>query len=157
MALATDVSSNVRAFGARGKQGTTMVWGISFTNDTDSAMTITNISYSSQQWGFANSTNQTLAFACLVTNRLDWIVNFADGWSQCGATDALVFGSTHGMPESTDVDYVPSGGIRIAPGEVLYLRWTFFPPNSGSSSVMAIDDLQVAFEPAPQPLQMILR
>ncbi len=157
LALATNASSNVRAFGARGKQGTKMVWGIPFTNDTDFAMILTNVSYSAQQWGFANSANQPLVFACLVTNRLDWIVNLTDGWSSCVETDAAVFGSTHGMPESTDVDYVPSGGIRIAPGEVLYLRWTFFPPNSGSSSVMAIDDLQVAFEPAPQPLQMILR
>ena len=159
MALATDVSSNVRAFGARGKQGTTMVWGISFTNDTDSAMTITNISYSSQQWGFVNSTNQALGLACLVTNRLDWIVNFADGWSQCVETDAGVFGlgSTHGMPESTDVDYVPPGGIRIAPGEVMYLKWTLFSPSSGGSAAMAIDDLKVAFDVAAKPLLMIVR
>ena len=135
-----------------------MTWGLAFTNDTDSIVTLTNVSYSAQQWGFANTTNQLLSCAYLVTNRLDWIVNFSAGWQPCAETEARVFGAgTYAMPESAAVDYVPAEQIRIAPGEVLYLRWTFSPPEKGNSALMAIDDLQVAFEPAPQPLQMILR
>ena len=155
LALSTNVSSSARAFGARGKQGTMMVWGIAFTNDTDVAVALTGVSYSAQQWGFANTTNQTLDFSCLVTNRLDWIVGNTCGWRSCIETEAKVFADAHDMPESTIVDYVPSDGMRIAPGEVVYLRWTLYPPVKGQSSTMAIDDLTVTFESAVQ--QMFIR
>ena len=154
LALSTNVSSNVRAFGARGRQGVAMSWGISFTNDTDVAVNLTGVTYSAQQWGFANTTNQALAFSCLVTNRLDWIVNWTDGWYPCAETDAEVFGAEHDIPESTVVDYMATDGIRIAPGEVLYLKWTFFPPAKGHSSVMAIDDLAVRFRVPEQGFLM---
>ena len=108
---------------------------------------MTNVSYSAQQWGFANTTNQLLACEYLVTNRLDWIVNLTEGWQTCAETEAQVFDAgTHAMPESTSVDYVPAEQIRIAPGEVLYLKWTFHPPAKGSSALMAIDDLAVWFK-----------
>ena len=106
---------------------------------------MTNVSYSAQQWGFANTTNQLLACEYLVTNRLDWIVNLTEGWQTCAETEARVL-ATHVMPESTAVDYVPAEQIRIAPGEVLYLKWTFHPPAKGSSALMAIDDLAVRFK-----------
>ena len=150
VALAADINEPARAFGARGKQETTMTWGLAFTNDTDSAVALTNVSYSAQQWGFANTTNQLLSLECLVTNRLDWIVSFAEGWQSCTNSEARVFDAgTHDMPESTAVDYVPSEGIRIQPGEVLYLKWTFHPPAKGSSALMAIDDVKVGFQVNP--------
>ena len=158
VALATNINESSRAFGARGKQDTTMTWGLAFTNNTDSAVILTNVSYSAQQWGFANTTNQLLSFECLVTNRLDWIVAFAEGWQPCGETEARIFGAgTYDMPESTAVDYVPSAGIRIQPGEVLYLRWTFHPPVKGSSALMAIDDVRVGFQTNPPGLSIQLR
>ena len=158
VALAADINEPARAFGARGKQETTMTWGLAFTNDTGSAVALTNVSYSAQQWGFANTTNQLLSFECLVTNRLDWIVSFAEGWQPCAKPEARVFNAgTHDMPESTAVDYVPSEGIRILPGEVLYLRWTFHPPAKGSSALMAIDDVRVRFQVNPPGLTIQLR
>ena len=144
VAVATNINELARAFGARGKQDTTMTWGLAFTNNTGSTISLTNVSYSAQQWGFANTTNQLLTCEYLVTNRLDWIVNFSDGWQTCAETEARVL-ATHAMPESTAVDYVPAEQIRIAPGEVLYLKWTFHPPAKGSSALMAIDDLTVRF------------
>ena len=147
VALATNINESTRAFGARGKQDTTMTWGLAFTNETGSTISLTNVSYSAQQWGFANTTNQLLACEYLVTNRLDWIVNFTEGWQTCATTEALIFAAgTHVMPESTAVDYVPAEQIRIVPGEVLYLKWTFHPPAKGSSALMAIDDLAVRFK-----------
>ena len=145
VALATNINESTRAFGARGKQDTTMTWGLAFTNDTGSTIFLTNVSYSAQQWGFANTTNQLLSCEYLVTNRLDWIVNFTEGWQPCATTEARVL-ATHGMPEATAVNYVPEEQIRIAPGEVLYLKWTFHPPAKGSSALMAIDDLAVRFK-----------
>ena len=145
VALATNINESTRAFGARGKQDTTMTWGLAFTNDTGSTIFLTNVSYSAQQWGFANTTNQLLACEYLVTNRLDWIVNFTEGWQPCATTEARVL-ATHGMPEATAVNYVPEEQIRIVPGEVLYLKWTFPPPAKGSSALMAIDDLTVGFD-----------
>ncbi|MBQ6011385.1 MAG: hypothetical protein IJL17_22840 [Kiritimatiellae bacterium] len=157
VALAADINEPARAFGARGKQETTMTWGLAFTNDTGSAVALTNVSYSAQQWGFANTTNQLLSFECLVTNRLDWIVSFAEGWQPCDETEARVFAGTHDMPESTAVDYVPSEVIRIQPGEVLYLRWTFHPPAKGSSALMAIDDVRVRFQVNPSKMTILFR
>ena len=146
VAVATNINESTRAFGARGKQDTTMTWGLAFTNDTGSTISLTNVSYSAQQWGFANTTNQLLTCECLVTNRLDWIVNFTEGWQICAETEARVFAAgTYVMPDSTAVDYEPAEQIRIAPGEVLYLKWTFHPPAKGSSALMAIDDLTVRF------------
>ena len=146
LALATNINESSRVFGARTRQDTTMTWGLAFTNAMGSTIFLTNVSYSAQQWGFANTTNQLLSCEYLVTNRLDWIVNFADGWQACVETEAQVFGAgTYGMPESTAVGYVPPAGIRIAPNEVLYLKWTLHPPAKGNSALMAIDDLTVAF------------
>ena len=130
-----------------------MTWGLAFTNETGSTISLTNVSYSAQQWGFANTTNQLLTCECLVTNRLDWIVNFTEGWQICAETEAQVL-ATHAMPESTAVNYVPAEQIRIAPGEVLYLKWTFHPPAKGSSALMAIDDLTVRFRVPEQGLLM---
>ena len=158
-ALAADRADDARAFGARTKLGTTMTWGLAFTNDADVAVALTNIVYSAQQWGFANTNAQTLALSCLVTNRLDWIVNFEEGWRVCAQSVANVFdaGGTHDTPVSTAVGYAPEGGMRILPGEVLYLRWTFQPPEKGSSSLMAIDDLSVMFRDDVRPFRIGIR
>ena len=145
VAVATNINESTRAFGARGKQDTTMTWGLAFTNDMGSTISLTNVSYSAQQWGFANTTNQLLTCEYLVTNRLDWIVNVTECWQPCATTEARVL-ATHGMPEATAVNYVPEEQIRIVPGEVLYLKWTFHPPAKGNSALMAIDDLTVGFE-----------
>ena len=53
--------------------------------------------------------------------------------------------------------YVPSEVIRIQPGEVLYLRWTFHPPAKGSSALMAIDDVRVRFQVNPPNLTILFR
>ena len=153
VAVAANINESTRAFGARGKQDTTMTWGLAFTNDMGSTISLTNVSYSAQQWGFANSTNQLLTCEYLVTNRLDWIVNFTEGWQPCATTEARVL-ATHGMPEATAVNYVPEEQIRIVPGEVLYLKWTFPPPAKGSSALMAIDDLTVRFKVPEQGFLM---
>ena len=124
-----------------------MTWGLAFTNETGSTISLTNVSYSAQQWGFANTTNQLLTCEYLVTNRLDWIVNFSEGWQPCAETEAQVYGdAAHGMPVSTPVAHVPSAQIRIQPGEVLYLKWSLHPPMKGNSALMAIDDLAVRFK-----------
>ena len=146
VAVATNINELARAFGARGKQDTTMTWGLAFTNNTGSAISLTNVSYSAQQWGFANTTNQLLTCEYLVTNRLDWIVNFSEGWQTYAVSEARVFGAgTYALPEPVAVGYVPSPEIRIAPGEVLYIKWAFHPPSKGNSALMAIDDLTVRF------------
>ena len=151
VAVATNINESIRAFGARTKAGTTMTWGLAFTNGTASTISLTNVSYSAQQWGFANTTNQLLSCECLVTNRLDWIVNCSEGWQPCAGTEARVFDAgTYAIPESIAVNYVPAERIRIAPGEVLYLKWTFHPPAKGNSALMAIDDLTVEFD-VPEP------
>jgi len=145
VAPATNSTDPVRAFGARAKQGTSMAWGIAFTNDTDSVMKLTDISYSVQQWGFANTTNHALVGSYLVTNRLDWISNLSEGWQNCSTTAAKCRDDEHVMPEVTATRYVPQSEIRVRRGDVIYFRWTLEPPASGNSALMAIDDLTVTF------------
>ena len=62
----------------------------------------------------------------------------------------------HDMPVVTFVEHRPVDEIRIAPGEVLYLKWTFHPPTKGSSALMAIDDLMVGFDVKKQGLVLRL-
>ena len=143
--LAANSADSVRAFGARAKQGTSMVWGIPFTNDTDSVMKLTNISYSVQQWGFANTESHALVCSYLVTNRLDWISNLSEGWQNCSMTSAKCRDDEHVIPEVTEVRYVPQSEIKVHRGDVIYFRWTLEPPASGNSALMAIDDLTVTF------------
>ena len=153
VALAENSADPVRAFGARAKQGTSMVWGIAFTNDTDSIVKVTNVSYSVQQWGFANTNSHALALSYLVTNRLDWTSNFADGWRGCCETDAQCLKDVvHETPVVTETRYVPQREIKVHRGDVIYFRWTLEPPASGNSALMAIDDLTVTFSRASRAL-----
>ena len=148
LAPAASSSTPVRALGARTRQGTRMAWGIAFTNDTDSAVKLTHVSYSVQQWGFANTTNHALVCSYLVANRLDWISNLSEGWQDCGMTAAKCRDDEHVIPEVMEARYAPQSVIKVHPGEVLYLRWTLEPPISGNSALMAIDDLTVTFTSA---------
>lgn len=151
-ALANDRNDPGRAFGAFSKRDVAMTWGIAFVNDTDWTVRLSSIAYSAQQWGFANTSNHSLVCSYLVTNSLDWIVNFANGWVACSETAALLKDSTHETPTVTPVNYTPSEQVRIPVGSVLILKWTLAQPISGFSSMMAIDDLTVTFEDMPYPL-----
>ena len=146
--LAANAADPVRALGARTKLGSSMTWGIAFTNDTDAVLKLTDLAYAAQQWGFANTTNHALVCSYLVTNRLDWISNLSEGWQDCCATVTKCRDDEHAMPEVTNVTYAPSAGIRVKSDEVLYLKWTLAPPDSGNSALMAIDDLTVTFTSA---------
>ena len=152
LCLAANSADTVRAFGARTRLGTTMAWGMAFTNNAATAMFLNRVSYSAQQWGFANTVGHPLVFSCMVTNRLDWMASWTDGWTVCSETAAQCLKDVqHDTPVVTPVEYVPAERMRIEPGQVLYLRWTLPPPGSGNSAVMAIDDLAVEFESVARP------
>ena len=153
-ALAADRSDLKRSFGVRTKQDVVMSWGMAFTNDTDTAMTLQNVSYLEQQWGFANTNEQAFTCSWLVTNRFDNAVNFPEGWNNCHEAFAGIYGKeeTHPVPVETPVTYSPSDDIHIKPGEVLYLKWMFYPPAKGSSALVAIDNLTVTFKSVAHPM-----
>ena len=151
-ALAPNQTDSARAFGACAKKGTVMTWGIAFTNDTDWTVSLSSVVYSAQQWGFANTTNNSLVFSCLVTNRLDWIANIHDGWTDCRETTAQCLKDVpHDTPVATAVSFAPADQVRVPAGCVLLLKWSVSPPASGYSSLMSIDDLEVTFEEVPRP------
>ena len=134
-----------------------MTWGVALTNDTDWTVSLVGIAYSTQQWGFANTTNHALVCSYLVTNRLDWISNLTDGWVDCCETTAQCLKEApHDTPVVTAVNHAPSGQVRIPAGSVLLLKWTVKPPVSGYSALMAIDDLRVVFEEVPRPTMIRL-
>ena len=152
-ALAADINDAGRALGGFSTKESSVSWGIAFTNDTDEAIRIADVTCSAQQWGFANTNTHQLSCSFLVTNRLDWIANFTNGWSVCSEATAQVFDkeSAHAVPVVTQMAYSPAVPPCIEPGEVLLLKWSVHPPASGYSAMMAIDDLTVIFTRNPRP------
>jgi len=150
-ALSSSVSDGVRALGARANVDVAMSWGMAFSNDTESVISLDHIAYSSQQWGFANTNEQVLSLSCLVTDRLAWMPELAGEWVAGAESRAHVYGDVHTVPECEAVDFTPPRRLSLNPGDVLVLKWTLQPFSKGSSSMMAIDDLTVTFESKVQP------
>lgn len=147
-ALATNQSETVRSIGAYSTKDNEFSFGIAFTNDTGKAMKLVSLAYLSQQWGFKNSTNQTLSVAVKVVDNLDWISAYVDGWTELASKESDVYGTgdPHDTPVSTSVPVNPEGGIPIAPGQVLMLKWTIHSLKGGTPGMMGIDDVTVTFE-----------
>ena len=134
------------ALGALGRKGSYVYWGLAFTNDTEYAVKLSEVAYAAQQWSLQNSVEQPLSLSVLVTNRLDWISSFGENWKACCSTAAQCsLPEGHPTPIETSVSFSPSEPIIVGSGEVLLLKWTLEPQGSGSSAMMAIDDLTVTF------------
>ena len=146
-ALATNQSHQVRALGAYSSQNGEYSFGIAFTNDTDMTVTLSSVAYSAQQWGFKNTTNQTLSVSAQVVNSLEGMAAFDDGWTTLAETQSAVYGegSAYETPEASRVSVNTESEIRIAPGQVLMLKWTVHSLKSGKPGMMAIDDVAVSF------------
>ena len=137
----------MRALGAYSTQNDEYSFGLAFTNDTESTMTLSSVVYLAQQWGFANTTNQTMSVSAKVVDGLDWISAYSDGWTELGSTQSTVYGSeeVHDTPDSTSVEIIPAEEISIAPGQVLMIKWTIHSLKSGKPGMMGIDDVTVTF------------
>ena len=146
-ALAANRNDPVRALGAYSTQNDEYSFGLAFTNDTESTMTLSSVVYLAQQWGFANTTNQTMSVSAKVVDGLDWISAYSDGWTELGSTQSTVYGSeeVHDTPDSTSVEIIPAEEISIAPGQVLMIKWTIHSLKSGKPGMMGIDDVTVTF------------
>lgn len=150
-ALATNRDDNARALGALSTQNDEFSFGITFTNDMDRIVKLSSLAYFAQQWGFANKTNQTLSVSVMVTNELNWISSYVDGWRELSSTQSAVYGteSIHDTPVSTPVEVTPAEEVSIAPGQVLIIKWTIHSLKSGKSAMMGIDDVTVTFSKDP--------
>jgi len=150
--FATNRNDPVRALGAYSTQNDEFSFGLAFTNDTESAMTLSSVAYLAQQWGFANNANQKLSVSVMVTNNLNWISAYSDGWTEIGSTQSTVYGAedVHDTPVSTPVEATPAEEISIAPGQVLMLKWTIHSLTSGKPGMMGIDDVTVTFSNKPR-------
>ena len=142
----------VRALGAYSTQNDEFSFGLAFTNDTERTVTLSSVAYLAQQWGFANSANQKLSVSVMVTNNLNWISAYSDGWTELGSTQSTVYGAedVHDTPVSTPVEATPAEEISIAPGQVLMLKWTIHSLTSGKPGMMGIDDVMVTFLNKPR-------
>lgn len=145
--LSTNQSEAVRALGAYSTKDNEFSFGMAFTNDTGSAMTISSIEYVVQQWGFANTTNQTLSISVKVVDSLDWISAHDEGWTVLASTESVVYGTeaSHDTPVSTPITVSPEAEVSIAPGQVLMLKWTIHSLKAGKPGMMGIDDVSVIF------------
>ncbi len=145
--FASNRNDTVRALGAYSTQNDEFSFGLAFTNDTESTMTLSSVAYLAQQWGFKNDTNQTMSVSVKVVEGLDWISAYSDGWTELGSTQSTVYGSeeVHDTPVSTSVEIIPAEEISIAPGQVLMIKWTIHSLKSGKPGMMGIDDVTVMF------------
>ena len=151
-ALSTNQTHAVRALGAYSTQNDEFSFGLAFTNDTERTVTLSTVAYLAQQWGFANNANQKLSVSVMVTNSLNWISAYSDGWTEIGSTQSTVYGAedVHDTPVSTPVEATPAEEISIAPGQVLMLKWTIHSLTSGKPGMMGIDDVMVTFLNKPR-------
>lgn len=151
-ALSTNQTHAVRALGAYSTQNDEFSFGLAFTNDTERTVTLSTVAYLAQQWGFANNANQKLSVSVMVTNNLNWISAYSDGWTEIGSTQSTVYGAedVHDTPVSTPVEATPAEEISIAPGQVLMLKWTIHSLTSGKPGMMGIDDVMVTFLNKPR-------
>ena len=139
-------SGSDRAFGACSVQGVETSFGIAFINDTDSAMTLSTLEYSAQQWGFGNTATQTLSVAAQVVDGLEWMSVYGAGWTELATTQSTVYnGEKPDAAVSTPVSVAPESDLGIAPGQVLMIKWTINPPAGGKAAMMGIDDVSVVF------------
>ncbi len=155
--FATNRNDSVRALGAYSTQNDEFSFGLAFTNDTESAMTLSSVAYLAQQWGFKNDTNQTMSVSVKVVDALGWISAYSDGWTEIGSTQSTVYGTedVHDTPVSTSVAATPAEEISIAPGQVLMIKWTIHSLKSGKPGMMGIDDVTVTF--SSKPLGLVIK
>ena len=163
--LSTNTYERGCALGAYISAGSSYVWGMAFTNDTERPMELVGVSYMAGQWGFKNSASQTVSFSLLVTNRLVDVACESERWVSDEAwsfTSPFADEGAHQAPQTGDVEMPirvePSAGIRVPIGGVLILRWEFARPRnqSGKAAILAIDDVEVTFRKCPQPLYMFI-
>ena len=156
-AFATNRNDFVRALGAYSTQNDEFSFGLAFTNDTESTMTLASIAYLAQQWGFKNDTNQTMSVSAKMVDGLDWISAYSDGWTELGSTQSIVYGAedVHDTPVSTLVEIIPAEEISVAPGQVLMIRWTIHSLKSGKPGMMGIDGVTVTF--LSKPLGLVIK
>lgn len=147
-ALSGNRGDTVRALGAYSTKDNEYSFGLAFTNDTESTVILSSVSYLAQQWGFKNDTNQTMSVSAKVVDGLDWISSYGDGWTELGSTQSIVYGleDSHDTPVSTAVAITPTEEISIAPGKVLMLKWTVHSLKSGKPGMMGIDDVKVTLD-----------
>ena len=149
-ALATSQGSSERALGGYSTKTDEICFGIAFTNNTDVTMKLSSVSYSAQQWGFKNTTNQTLSVSAAAAENLAWISDYDGEWTEISSAQSNIYGSedAHDTPSILTVMPTEASSISVRPGQILMLKWTVHSLKSGTPGMMAIDDLTVTFTSA---------
>ena len=113
-------------------------------------MKLSSVSYSAQQWGFKNNTNQTLSVSAALTEDLVWISDYGSEWTEISSAQSNLYGSgtEHATPSILTVTPTDASALSIRPGQVLMLKWTIHSLRSGTPGMLAIDDLTVTFSRA---------
>ena len=113
-------------------------------------MKLSAVSYSAQQWGFKNTTNQTLSVSAALTGNLAWISDYDGEWTVIRSAQSNIYGSedVYDTPSILTVTPTDISAISVRPGQILMLKWTIHSLKSGTPGMMAIDDLAVTFSRA---------
>ncbi len=159
-----DKSTDSYALGMNvGSDARTAVWGVAFTNDTALALKDFSLAYTGRQFGFKNTVAQAVAVEWRVVHELCGIGDDdGGGWH---AVDALAFTTPavgRGAELSSGVDTPLSErcagaleGLRVAPGEVLLLRWK--RTRVSNSAALGVDDVRLTWQTAKAPTLLVIR
>ena len=137
------------AMGCLAKQGSKIVFGASFTNDTPWKLHATLVSFSAGRWNPSNlGDSQKLVFqmkSCAGGGIAD-----TEGWIGEGRWDCIYPAVSEGeLDGSISMERVELGGfaLGIRPGETLHVRWVFEGPakGKGASALVAVDDFAISF------------
>ncbi len=137
------------ALGFLAKQQSSIVFGLSFRNDTGLSTVVESIGFDAGRWNHSNTkSDQRISF--------EWRISREEGsvlegeWTEVESlsTDIpMADDSLSGGPVEMARREISPAGIKIAPGEILFVRWVFNGPekSKGSSALVAIDGLSIRF------------
>ena len=139
----------------------TAVWGVAFTNDTARTLKEFSLAYTGRQFGFKNTVAQTVAVEWQVTKQSRGIGD--DG--EWHAVDALAFTTpavgrggelTGGVDAPLETRCAGAlAGLRVAPGELLLLRWK--RDRVTNSAALGIDDIELTWKRMQEPTMLVIR
>jgi len=136
----------------------TAVWGVAFTNDTRLTLKDFALAFTGRQFGFKNTTNQTVAVEWLVTNCLTSIAT-AGAWhreSNLTYTTPAVAADAVSMTNAPLASLCsgPLAELRLGPGQLLLLRWR--RDRVTNSAAVGIDDVNLTWRATREPTIIIL-
>jgi hypothetical protein len=159
-------TSSDRALGVLASGPNTMVIGFLFQNNTGSTLDTLTLSFTAEFWRSSTTTQNVLQFGygkvdgTTVTTSNFLTASSSSTLASLNITGPAAAGSSaaldgNAVGNRTAFTDVALGGLNLAQGETLYLRWAD-TNDGGSDAGLALDDLSFGVTPLPEPAHLAL-